>query len=80
MNVQTLKNLVDLHSNFRQSYSINEGIKENALILNQDEDGLFSVYYFERGKIQWCKRFGTEEAACEFYLTQFKLYEKIKND
>ncbi|WP_067781421.1 hypothetical protein [Actinomyces vulturis] len=77
MNIQALKNLIDLHSKFRQSYSINEGIKENALILNKDENGLFCVFYFERGEIQWCKKFSSEDEACDFFLAQFKFYEKI---
>lgn len=52
-------------------YSINQGLKENALIV-EDMGGFWKVFHFERGHEEMLGIFKSQSEALEFLLKSFK--------
>ncbi|MDP9800927.1 hypothetical protein J2S49_001003 [Arcanobacterium wilhelmae] len=71
MTIDELKEYVNANAKYRDSYSIDEGLKNDALIIEQVH-GRFVIYYYERGSRSSEKWFDTEEAAVAYFLHDFK--------
>lgn len=53
------------------SYSINDGLKEDAYIID-DIGGIWKCFYYERGEELGVSLFKTETEAYQYILNQFK--------
>lgn len=72
MTIDELRRFVDDHAKHRDTYSIDEGLKDNALIIERVHDR-FLVYDFERGSRSFEKWFQDESEAVNHFL---KIYRK----
>ncbi|MED3649686.1 hypothetical protein [Heyndrickxia sporothermodurans] len=69
MNKNELKQLL-INSNVpKDLYSLEGGLPNEALCLNE-ENGQWEVYYSERGVKSQLKRFDSEDRACEYFCKE----------
>lgn len=71
MNYQELKFELGKIGIKEYEYSINQGLKENALIV-EDMGGFWKVFHFERGHEEMLGLFKSQSEALEFLLESFK--------
>lgn len=75
MTIDELKEYVDANAKHRSSYSVDEGLKDDALIIERVH-GRFVVYYYERGSHDPEKWFDTEKEAVSYFLKRFEGNER----
>ena len=71
MNLKELKEKLQKIGVKESQYSINEGLKETALVV-ENLGGVWKVFYFERGQEELVGIFKSEEDAFEGLLNSFK--------
>ena len=67
MNKNTLLEELENKGIRKDSYSLNGGLPNEANCLNQN-DGIWEVYYSERGIKSGLKTFTSESDACKFFF------------
>jgi hypothetical protein len=67
MNKNTLLEELENKGIRKDSYSLNGGLPNEAYCLNQN-DGIWEVYYSERGIKSGLKAFTSESDACKFFF------------
>lgn len=75
MRIEELRNIMENSKANRFSYSINSSLKDDAYHIIR-EDGVWNVFYMERGKKNEYGVFKIEEEACKcFYEIIKKTFE-----
>ncbi|MDP9800928.1 hypothetical protein J2S49_001004 [Arcanobacterium wilhelmae] len=77
MTIDELKEYVDANAKYRDSYSIDEGLKNDALIIEQVH-GRFVVYHYERGSRSFEHWYNNESEAVERFLRSFIKSENLQ--
>ena len=75
MTMTELKDVVDSQARRREAYSVDEGLKPDALIIERVH-GRFVVYYYERGSRSAEKWFEDEADAVAHFLSKFERSER----
>lgn len=75
MRIDELRVLVDERAKRRSAYSVDEGLVDDALIIERVH-GRFVVYYYERGSRSFEKWFACEEDAVTYFLKKFESSER----
>ena len=75
MRIDELKAIVDERAKRRSAYSVDEGLADDALIIERVH-GRFVVYYYERGRRSFEKWFEHEEEAVSYFLRKFESSER----
>ena len=71
--IDELLQIVDNSTEHCESYSVCEGLKDNALIMDRNRSHtVYFVFYYERGCRIDEKIFSTENEACEYFYSVFR--------
>lgn len=64
MNLKELKNLLERNNVPREAYSLTGGLPNEAMCIGQNTEGVWEVYYSERGRKTGLKTHLDESDAC----------------
>lgn len=68
MNKNELKTKLEQAGVYSEAYSLDGGFPNERYVLSQEPKGQWAVYYSERGQKTGLRSFGSESAACQFFL------------
>lgn len=68
MKISELKGILDKNKINSNSYSLDGGVPHDKHVLSREDNGMWEVYYSERGGKFEVERFNSEEEACNFFL------------
>jgi hypothetical protein len=68
MNREQLKNQLETLRIDPTAYDLSGGFPNERLVLNQEQDGAWEVYYSERGQKSGLRIFNSEESAIQYFL------------
>lgn len=65
MNLKELKNLLEENHVPTDEYSLKGGLPNEAMCITKNTEGMWEVYYSERGRKTGLKTYLNESSACE---------------
>jgi hypothetical protein len=68
MNREQLKKQLETLRIDPTAYCLSGGLPNERLVLNQEQDGAWEVYYSERGRKSGLRVFNSEENAIQYFL------------